>query len=577
MVWKACMVLLSTVRLLPATAACFYLFLMQQAHADVLAKWNFQDVVSASSVAGNLTAWDMTISSGAIGYQAGTDDGGTRIGNSSSWSTNAFATPGKYIQFSITPASGYDVQVTNVTIRLGRTALGPVWFTAQYSLDGFATAGTSAGTGTLSSESTSALDRFTLSVPANTQSGTVTYRVWGHDASGTGNMRFNNFRIHGSVNSQAPPPPAPLVQAGTNIGGDRFDANWSAVPGAGGYRLDVSITGDFSSYQTGYENRDVGNATTHAVTGLLARTTYYYRVRAYDAGSTSANSATQQVITVLKAEPSNHATGFGTASTTHRTVVLEWTDAGGIDLPDGYLVRGSKTGFGDIPDPIDGINVANHTDWSGEGYANKIAQGAGVDTLTRLAAGQTYYFKLFPYANQFSQINYKSDGSVPQVLVTTISAPFEDMEDFEKPGYEAADVVLKSGTWRFDGAMQGIALGDKRHDQRSARIGKEGSITTLFDVTNVETLLLDQAYFGDHTNGRFIVQRSIDGGSSWQQVGDEVVCGATLQTVQFTVHRLVAFRLRIRNTAVADEKNVINIDNIRFTPFDHGGSVFRFR
>jgi len=466
---------------LPVAAFCLLLSRGSPAPAGVLAFWDFENTASASSVADGLAAGTVTISSGSISYQAGADDGGALIGNASTWSTNEFAPTGKYIEFSVTPDDGIGVQVTNVTIRLGRTDTGPLSFTAQYSLDGFATAGILTGSDTITSENTGALDGFVLSAPASIQAGPVTYRVWGHNATSTGNMRFNNVRIYGIV--------------------------------------------------------DTG----------------------------------------LKPEPSVHATGFGVSLATHRTIVLEWTDAVSGDLPDGYLVRGSKTGFDHIPDPVDGVNVANAIDWSGDGYANKITQGTGLDTLTRLSAGQTYYFKLFPYANQFSTIDYKSDGSVPQVMVTTTTAPFEDMEDFEKPAYEAADVTLKSGTWLFEGAMQGIALGDKRHDQRSARLGKDGCITTLFDVTNVETLLLDHAYYGDHTNSRFVLQCSIDGGSSWQQVGEEVVCGVTLQTAQFKVHNLAAFRLRIRNTAVADEKNVLNIDNIRFTPFEHEGSVIRFR
>ncbi|HEV3484372.1 MAG TPA: fibronectin type III domain-containing protein, partial [Vicinamibacterales bacterium] len=49
----------------------------------------------------------------------------------------------------------------------------------------------------------------------------------------------------------------------------------------------------FSSYVAGYQNRDVGNVTSTLVTGLSPSTTYYARVRAYDAaGNVSLDSAT---------------------------------------------------------------------------------------------------------------------------------------------------------------------------------------------------------------------------------------------------------------------------------------------
>ncbi len=52
-----------------------------------------------------------------------------------------------------------------------------------------------------------------------------------------------------------------------------------------------------ASYVPGYQNRDVGNVTSAAVTGLAANVTYYYRARAYNVTSNSANSAITNVTT----------------------------------------------------------------------------------------------------------------------------------------------------------------------------------------------------------------------------------------------------------------------------------------
>ena len=64
-----------------------------------------------------------------------------------------------------------------------------------------------------------------------------------------------------------------------------FMATWLGVTGAKGYLLDVSTSSSFDSFVDGYHDLDVGDVTGRVVTGLSRGTTYYYRVRAYDAAA----------------------------------------------------------------------------------------------------------------------------------------------------------------------------------------------------------------------------------------------------------------------------------------------------
>jgi hypothetical protein len=107
-----------------------------------------------------------------------------------------------------------------------------------------------------------------------------------------------------SFSLPSPPPTAPTAPsatAATNIDHASFTANWSSATGASGYRLDVSTSSSFTSYISGYQNLDVGDITSRSVSGLTANTTYYYRVRAYNASGTSDNSSTISATTLSNA------------------------------------------------------------------------------------------------------------------------------------------------------------------------------------------------------------------------------------------------------------------------------------
>ena len=89
-----------------------------------------------------------------------------------------------------------------------------------------------------------------------------------------------------------PLPVAPVALAGSGADCSQITANWDASTGTTAYFLDVSTSNTFSSYVTGFQDRNVGNVLTFNVTGLTAGTLYYYRVRSQNSCGTSGNSGT---------------------------------------------------------------------------------------------------------------------------------------------------------------------------------------------------------------------------------------------------------------------------------------------
>jgi hypothetical protein len=93
------------------------------------------------------------------------------------------------------------------------------------------------------------------------------------------------------------PPLAPGALRATDIVGGGFTANWDSVSKATGYRIDLSTNRWFSNYIFGYQDVDVGNLVSLAVTGLYPGVTYYCRIRAYNTCGTSDNGSTISVQT----------------------------------------------------------------------------------------------------------------------------------------------------------------------------------------------------------------------------------------------------------------------------------------
>jgi endonuclease I len=119
----------------------------------------------------------------------------------------------------------------------------------------------------------------------------------------------------------------------------------------------------------------------------------------------------------IKPEPTNHATSFSSVAgpPAYSAVTLTWTDATGAILPDGYLIRGSATGFDAIEFPVNGTPVSDG------GLNLNVAAGVQSCILTGLSSSTTYYFKIFSYTNSGSAIAYKTDGTVPTTSATTSS------------------------------------------------------------------------------------------------------------------------------------------------------------
>jgi len=186
-------------------------------------------------------------------------------------------------------------------------------------------------------------------------------------------------------------------------------------------------TGTYTAGNTisgGGEVLYVGTNTSFSHTGLSSQM-YYYKIWSYD--GTDYSSGIETSSSPLLGEPTNNPISFVVSNETSNSITLSWTDATGGQLPSYYLIKAST---GTINNPTDGI-AENNT------MSKNVAYGTEILTFTGLSSETTYNFKIFPYTNSGSDIDYKTDNN-PTTSGTTLVAtdPILVITEIAGKGYD---------------------------------------------------------------------------------------------------------------------------------------------
>jgi hypothetical protein len=241
----------------------------------------------------------------------------------------------------------------------------------------------------------------------------------------TGKWRFDNITIEGT-------PLSPALQITSNL--VPFYALVNGYSAIQNYSLHAySLTSNLLITSTQYfEIREMGGSTfTNSLSltptsGNIITTIevqYHPTVSGNQAGviSHSSNGLSTQDLNIsgstIIPEPTSHVTNFHANNISYYQVHLNWSDSQGSILPSGYLIKGSKISPDSIAYPVDGIveNTKKLTKY--------VDYGIQTILFSDLDENQSYYFKIFPYTNSSTAINYKTDGTIPLLSVSTIVGP----------------------------------------------------------------------------------------------------------------------------------------------------------
>jgi hypothetical protein len=231
-------------------------------------------------------------------------------------------------------------------------------------------------------------------------------------------------------------------------------------PSSGNIKVYGSI-----DFQVSHDNVTFGDSVVLAyASGTLSAQTIYVRLEAslteglYTGENIVCSGGSAQTKNVavsgevFKTQPDNNPTGLSATSSWSRNsaVTVSWTDVTTTPEPSGYLIKGNTAGFSSIAPPVDGVPEADG------GLIKNVLQGYETYTFTGLNAGITYYFKVFPYSNSGLNIDYKTNGTVPTTVATTMAAP-DGMKDNPYTCEQAIANNTGNDKWVY-GYIVGFAL-----------------------------------------------------------------------------------------------------------------------
>jgi hypothetical protein len=209
--------------------------------------------------------------------------------------------------------------------------------------------------------------------------------LYGAYNAGTG--RFDDFALDEETTATVPAAPSSLAAAAN--GTSAINLTWTDnSTDETGFKLERK-TGSGGTYAEITGNIAV-NATTYSNTGLTANTTYYYRLRAYNAAGNSTYS-NEVSATTAAIPPPNAPSSLTAAAGSSSAINLSWVD-NSTDETGFKLER--KTGSGGTYSEIAGSITANTTTYSNTG----------------LTASTTYYYRLRSY-NASGNSSYSNEVS----------------------------------------------------------------------------------------------------------------------------------------------------------------------
>jgi hypothetical protein len=349
-------------------------------------------------------------------YSAGTTNGGERCNlGSTSWPTETKQNDGRYLEFSLAPAAGYDFTTSSISFDIGYAGTTAHMFSnLYYSTDGW-TSRTKINTDSIVSASStwnspSSSFAVNISVPNGTTLALRLYPWYTSSPSTTKYLAMRNFTVKGTTGGSTKLATVSLsdisnvAQSSVTVHGTVSDSGSSAVSARGvcwSTSAGPTISNGHTSDGTG------AGAFTSSIMGLSAGTVYHVRV--YATNGVGTNYGTDTTFTTLTTSPVVSTSSISNITYNSATCGGIVTDSGGVAV--------SAKG-------VCWSTSANPT-ISGSHTTDGVGVGSFTSSITGLSAGTLYHVRA--YATNSAGTSYGADSTcttlaaLPTVSTASIS------------------------------------------------------------------------------------------------------------------------------------------------------------
>jgi hypothetical protein len=247
---------------------------------------------------------------------------------------------------------------------------------------------------------------------------------------------------------------APLAIGITDLTSITGIANWNPVIGATGYRIDVSTDSAFTSLVV--SNVDAGNTVSYTIPVLIENTTYYYRVRAYNADPITSNNSNIVSFKTLEASDTLDDLNFILNTPTIKQVSNLNTTEVEIEL-----VKDSNA--------IEYIYDVSTSISFGSFISQDVSSSVRKIKLTGLSSGTVYYFRVKAIngvsvssyvSTNFTTLTINSSLTVVQTLTPTALYSTAFVLNWVKRNYANRYFVQVSTVLNFASILKSFYVGD---------------------------------------------------------------------------------------------------------------------